>query len=257
MVDKSHDLYSSDTYWEMHSSMFGEDADWKVRKLIAFLHDFDIAAFGNPITELDIGGGSGIILKELSAHLLDKGVKSKKNALDISPLALRAQQQNNPDMERIFCEDINKTSLKDKEIDLVLMIDVLEHIPQPTQALKELKRISKYVIFKVPLEHNFWYEITDLIQRGKFRKNNIEIVGHINKYDLNSLKSQIEKHCGKIIKLEFTNYPQYAQIRAHSLQMGIRQKLPYLVASYIFRVSPRLCSFVFLDFALLLVKCYQ
>ncbi|GAI48024.1 unnamed protein product, partial [marine sediment metagenome] len=32
------------------------------------------------------------------------------------------------------------------------MVDVLEHIPNPTAALKELRRISQYIIFKVPLE---------------------------------------------------------------------------------------------------------
>ena len=109
---------------------------------------------------------------------------------------LEIQKRRNPDLARVLNEDIRKTSLSDKEIDLTLMIDLLEHVPNPTEALEEVKRISKFVILKVPLDDNLLARIGNFIWRGERRRRAIETVGHINVYRLSKLKHQMEKHAG-------------------------------------------------------------
>ena len=44
---------------------------------------------------------------------------------------LDVQRKNNPDIKQTLNEDIRHTSLRDKHIALMLMIDVLEHVPKP------------------------------------------------------------------------------------------------------------------------------
>ena len=41
---------------------------------------------------------------------------------------LEIQEKRNPDLKKALNEDIHKTSLDSKEIDLSLMIDLLEHV---------------------------------------------------------------------------------------------------------------------------------
>lgn len=203
---------------------------------------------------LDVGGGAGLILKIIANEIENKyGVKVNKYLLDLSPLALEIQKKTNPDWKKALNENICNTSLQTKEIDLTLMIDVLEHIPDPILALKEIRRVSKFMILKVPLEYNLYYNIGDLLKKGKFRRQQIETYGHINVYDFSELKSQIEKYAGKVSSYEFTNAHQY---RLSKNNMGLRSKAINSIASHLYRLSPTLCSRIFFDHVIALLECY-
>ena len=66
----------------------------------------------------------------------------------------------------------------DGEFDLVLAIEVLEHIPQPERALKEIARVCKgHVVFSVPLEP-IW-RIGNMA-RGRYIGQLGNTPGHVN-----------------------------------------------------------------------------
>jgi len=170
---------------------------------------------------------------------------------------LKIQNERNVDLKKALNEDICKTSLGDKEIDLTLMIDVLEHVPNPIKALEEVKRISKFIILKVPLENNILLNAMDFITKGKVRQELIETVGHINVYNFNKLNYEIEKHAGYVLDSYYTNVFDYVKNSEHyKNKMSTRSKLMNFVAGHTFKASPKLSSIVFSDFAMILVKCY-
>jgi len=138
---------------------------------------------------------------------------------------------------------------------LVLMIDVLEHIPEPSRALEELRRIARFVIFKIPLEDNIYDNTLNLFSRGKYKKAILEKSGHISSYNFRKLKSQIEAYAGDITDYYFTNvFRYYLNSEYYRNQMSRLGKLHYRIASYTYKLSPRLCSYIFSDFVMLLVK---
>ncbi|MHA1253124.1 MAG: methyltransferase domain-containing protein [Candidatus Helarchaeota archaeon] len=251
-------LYLTDDYIRKNPSLHKEDSLWKVSKIIPLIDRFIYYNNKNIINLLDVGGGSGIILKTISTYINEKfNIMINKFALDLSPMMLEIQQKNNPDLKKILNENICKTSFNKKEIDLILMIDVLEHIPNPIESLKELKRIAKFIIFKVPLEDCLDYKIRNFIKRGKVRKSRIEKVGHINIYNINKLKNQIEKYLGHILYFYYTNVFEYFhKSEYYKNKLKIRNKLTNSIARYIFKKSPKLCSLLFYDFVMILVKCY-
>lgn len=170
---------------------------------------------------------------------------------------LKIQKERNPNLKKALNEDICETSLTNKEIDLTLAIDLLEHVPNPTEALEELKRISKFVIFKVPLEDNLLTNTMNFIRRGKVRQHAIETVGHINVYRYSKLKYEIEKHTGHVLDYYFTNVFDYVmKSEYYNKEMKIRSKLVNFAGVNLFKLSPKLCSFIFCDFVMILVKCY-
>jgi len=171
---------------------------------------------------------------------------------------LGIQKKRNPHFKKALNEDIRKTSLGNKEIDLTLMIDVLEHVPNPTEVLEEVKRISKFVIFKVPLEDNLLLKTWNFVRRDKPRQHLIETFGHINVYNLGKLKYQIEKHMGQVLDFYFTNVFDYYYRNSEHYKNGMKigNKLINFVAAHVFRLSPELCSFIFNDFVMILFKCY-
>jgi ubiquinone/menaquinone biosynthesis C-methylase UbiE len=170
---------------------------------------------------------------------------------------LEIQKKRNPNIKRTLNEDISKTSLANKEIDLTLTIDVLEHVTNPTETLKELQRISKFVIFKVPLEDNLLLRTLDFIKKGWYRQHAIEIMGHINVYNFNKLKHQIADHTGEILEYYFTNVFEYFLNSEQYKNRDAKNKLRISIASYVFRLSPKVCSFIFTDFVMILVKSYK
>ena len=150
----SKNIYLTDEYVENVPNLHIQDSVWKTEKIIPFIDKIDFSK-KKQISILDVGGGAGEILKLISNYInAEYKINLKKYMLDLSPKMLNIQKKVNSDYYQVFNEDIRHTSISDKEIDITLMIDVLENIPKPELALKELKRISSYVIFKVPLENN-------------------------------------------------------------------------------------------------------
>ena len=98
----------------------------------------------------------------------------------------------------------------------------------------------------------------NLVKRGEPRQRGIETVGHINIYNVSKLKYQIEKHTGQVLNFYFTNvFDYYRNSENYKSNMNPRGKLINFLGAYMFRLSPRVCAFMFTDFAMILVKCYQ
>ena len=249
------ELYSTDEYISKNPSLHEVDSPWKIDKIIPLVDEMINLCHKKQMNLLDVGGGAGLILKEVSSYIeRTYGVHVDKYALDLSPGMLKIQVKNNPDAKALN-EDIRKTSLSNKEIDLVLMIDVLEHVPNPIKALEELTRISKMAIFKVPLDNNVLSNTRSIITHGKSRKQSIESIGHINSYNFNSLRHQIETNGGRILNSYFTNVFDYFLSSNHyAPKMNNKSKAVNCVASYTFKISPSSCSYLFGDFAMLLIK---
>ena len=250
-------FYVTDEYIVKNPSLHEQDSPWKVSKIIPLIDTFVKGLNRDEINLLDVGGGAGLILNMTSTYIEETyKIKVNKFALDLSPGMLKIQKKRNPDLKKALNEDIRKTSLGNKEIDLTLMIDLLEHVPNPTEALEEVKRISKFVIFKVPLEDNLLLRALDFIKRGRYRQRAIEIMGHINVYNFNKLKHQVEDYTGEMSDYYFTNVFAYFLNSEHYIKnMDAKNKLQNSIASYVFRLSPKLCSFIFTDFVMILVKC--
>lgn len=255
MSEQNKKFYQFDEYIRKNPSLHVEDSSWKVSKIIPLIDAF-IHYFNDKIKILDVGGGAGLILKDISKYIENGcGIIVNKYALDLSPGMLKIQKLNNPDIIKALNEDICDTSLDEKEIDLILMIDVLEHIPNQIVALEEMKRISRFIIFKVPLEDNLCSRIWNFAMRGKPRQYAIENIGHINIYNFITLKYQIEKYTGWINYYAFTNNFDRTRKR-HYKKTTLLNWIVGFLGGFMFRISPKICSLLFPDFIMILVKCY-
>lgn len=254
----NNNLYNSGSYFKKYPTLHIEDSEWKFTKLIHFLNKFNDQISTPEIRILDIGGGAGQILKKVSRYMETVHHKTvHKYALDISSKTLEMQRIVNPDLRDTFNEDICKTSLLRKKIDLALMIDVIEHVNNQKLALCEIKRISNYAILKVPLEYNLYSRLYNFIKRGEPRRCAVKNLGHINIYNVEKLINQIRTHTGEILLLKFTNvFSYYLNEKFYEEKISRMDRTMYFFADKIFKVSPKITSFLLTDFVILLVKCY-
>ena len=133
------------------------------------------------------------------------GVDISKGMLGIALMEGRIKKALN--------EDITKTSLKNGFADIVILGDVLEHISNYNEAIKEAKRVLKRkgIIFcSVPYDTNFslWKPLFNLycLIRGYVLGSEHHKVfgGHINHFSPKKIKEELEKQGLRVIK-QFNN----------------------------------------------------
>jgi ubiquinone/menaquinone biosynthesis C-methylase UbiE len=249
-------MYTTDEYVRKNPSMHKQDSPWKIEKIRPVL-DMVAARLGSTMTILDVGGGAGEILAGAADYLRQAhGKEVTKYTIDLTPAMLKEQVKTNPDIKKPMLGDIRQTTLADKESDVTLMIDVLEHVPDPNAALREIGRTSRYAVFKVPLEDNLYDRIYDARRKGALRKLRIEQIGHINVYSYSSLKRDLEQHLGRVVYSAFTNAAAYhLSLPETRKAMSGKELLMNRLASSLHHVSGRLASRLFCDFVVMLVEC--
>lgn len=118
---------------------------------------------------LDIGCGDGLLLE----HLKNKG--HDVSGVDISAKAIEICKQRGLKCSQMDITD--KLPFTDSSFDNVLLIDVLEHLFQPQDVLKEAYRVCKKNIFiSVPNFVSFPARLQVLL--GKVPENNTARDGH-------------------------------------------------------------------------------
>ncbi|NJD54801.1 MAG: class I SAM-dependent methyltransferase [Nitrospirae bacterium] len=252
--DRQENMYASGAYIANNPTLDAEDVPWKITKLVPLVDLFLQRSGHAGVRILDVGGGAGLYLKEISDHIRASNITVEKHAVDLSVEMLRRQQENNPDLESVVEGSIEKTLFRDKEFDLVLMVDVLEHVSDVPAALRELKRIAKYVIFKVPMENNLYYNLLNLIKMGGLRRDIFRKVGHLNFYSFGTLRRQLES-IGAMVRCDFTNVFEFYLSEGYHRKTGLKERMVFSAAAYVFRLSPRLCARLFPDSVACLVQC--
>ncbi len=148
----------------------------------------------HPKTILDVGCGEGFVLNSLRKHDIGKDLIG----IDYSKTAISIGKKLHPSLD-LREGTIYKLPFKDNSFDLVLCLEVLEHLDDPKAALKELTRVSKkYTILSVPNEP--WFMIGNFL-RGKNMKRWGNDIEHINHWSAGSFKKFVQKYT-KIYKIK-------------------------------------------------------
>lgn len=122
-----------------------------LHEMIRFYRAFIIKMFLNPATCLDVGCGTGRMVKWLRFFGIDAhGIEISKQALEMAEPSLKQYLKEG---------DITKLPVEDKQYDLVVTFDVLEHVERGKikKAVEESIRVAKkHVMHKIYTRENLW-----------------------------------------------------------------------------------------------------
>lgn len=146
------------------------------------------------IEAIEIGCGEGFSTARLS-ELLPANVtlQASEYVKELVPKA----RKNNPGI-KVTQESVYETKHKDNQFDLVFLLEVLEHLDYPEEALAEIARIIKpggFLILGVPREP-LWCTLN--LARGKYIKHFGNTPGHFNHWSTYTLQKYIKSNFGPI-----------------------------------------------------------
>ena len=216
-------LYLKGDFYE--KSAGGLDAAYKVNQLRQLLvRNQTIFATGNWHIA-DVGCGTGETTIQLHTMMNDLyGIEASVEGYDIHPyIKTREISDSIRYINGDFCQ------IADGIYDLVVLFDVIEHIPDPITFLKVVSGHARLLALHIPLDDSFLSWVRNLPREGLFHP------GHILVFDLPAVINLLA-YSG----LRIQDYAFSPSFQAPSCKKSLSQKLLYPFRSVMYILSPYL-----------------
>jgi len=185
-------IYKSGEYLQTTQSWHAEDSRWKARQIKAIIDRNAV----RPGSIAEIGCGSGAILDALSE--LPELTGARFEGYDISPQAIDIAGRRGNDRIRFFERDL-LSETEARHFDLLLIIDVFEHVPDYLGFVEKCKERATHKIFHIPLDIH-----VSSVLRNAFIANRYTI-GHIHYFTAESALSTLQDAGHEILDCIYTN----------------------------------------------------
>ena len=175
------------------------------KMMAGFFAAFDAMLTGlRPDVVVEVGAGEGRITEHLAATFPDATIVG----LDLPDDELAAEWADAP--RPMFFGDVTRLPFDDASIDLVVGLEVLEHVPSPAHALTEIDRVCRgHTIVSVPREP-IW-RIGNMA-RGRYLRDLGNTPGHVNHWSARSFTRFVDT----VMHVERTATPlPWTMVRAH------------------------------------------
>ena len=139
-----------------------------------------------PRRVLEVGCGEG----HIAGWLTERAPSTSLAALDLSPGMLARAGQRYASVEFV-CGNAFELPFASRQFELVLFLEVLEHLPDPRRALKEARRVcSGQLVASVPREP-IW-RLLNLL-RGAYWRRGGNTPGHLQHWSWRSFRRLLQE----------------------------------------------------------------
>jgi hypothetical protein len=225
-------IYTDGTYLRNNPDWHVDDSPWKAKHVATMLERHGIV----PQTVCEIGCGAGEILRSLSTHLEPS---AKFFGYEISPNAYRICSQKANEKFTFRLADLLDDGAA--HFDLVMAMDVFEHVEDYFGFLRKLRTKGQYKIFHIPLDMS-----AQEVLRGKpmsARKS----VGHIHYFSKDTALATLED-CGYTVIDHF-----YTSGRTDLGGLGWKSHLMKIPRQALYRMNPDAAARVLGGYSLLVL----
>jgi SAM-dependent methyltransferase len=230
-MEKNYSLKNSE-YFQKNPSWDIEDSPWKVTQIIKILKRNNL----NPKSIAEIGCGAGEILFQLHERLSDTTIQFA--GYDISPDAISLTKKRARPRLSFYCEDL---LLRDVFFDIILIIDVFEHVEDYIGFIRNTAAKATYKIYHIPL---------DISVNGVLRNipgTTRDKVWHLH-YFTKDTAIETLKHTGQEIVDSFYTF---VAIEVHNKKLAT--KILNIARRIMYKISPDLTVKLFGGYSLLVL----
>ena len=184
------DIYRDSTYVAHYPTWHAEDSPWKSKQIMKIMNMNNL----KPSTICEVGCGAGEILHQLSKHL---STDIQFYGYEISPQAFNICQKKSKENLTFFLKDLLEET--EEIYDVVMAIDVLEHVVDYWGFLRKLKGRGKYKIFHIPLD----LSVQSVLRGSRILKAR-KSAGHIHYFTKETALATLEDSGYKILGFFYT-----------------------------------------------------
>jgi 2-polyprenyl-3-methyl-5-hydroxy-6-metoxy-1,4-benzoquinol methylase len=166
MTTPKEDIYQSGEYAQNNPTYHVEDSAWKAGQIFTMIRKHGLA----PQTICEVGCGAGEILKRLQLLL---PANCTFSGYEVSPQAFALCQQRENDRLHFFRQDL--LAVDARRFDLLLCIDVIEHVENYLGFLRGLHPKAAQIMFHIPLDLSAQW-----VLRGRPILREREQAGHLH-----------------------------------------------------------------------------
>lgn len=182
-------MYQDGQYLEKNPTWHGQDSPYKARWIAEILGRGGVV----PRTVVEVGCGAGGILRELAERLPDAMLEG----YDISPQALEIARANPHARVTVHEAPVLEES---RRWDLLLAIDVLEHMENPAQWLRDNRPHADRAVVHLPLDLS-----VQTILRGTPILDRRRDLGHIHMFVRGTARALLEENGWEILEERYTS----------------------------------------------------
>ncbi len=154
MANKTNNDYSEANSGYLHANptWHVEDSPWKATQVLKLIQRNNL----QPKIVVEIGCGAGEILNQLQQRMEDKDIEF--SGYEIAPDAFKLAQTREKERLHFFQEDLLQSN---KHFDLLLMMDVFEHVDDYLGFVKASGKKATYKIYHIPLDMSAFSILTN------------------------------------------------------------------------------------------------
>lgn len=223
----------SDKVQESYTNQYDQESiDWrnlgakyKAANIVELTKDISFSSV------LEVGCGEGSILDWLSKWNFSQHL----NGIEISESGLeKIKSKNIKNLNQVLLFDGYKIPFPDKHFDLVICSHVMEHVEHERVLLREIKRVSKYQVFEVPIDFSFFVDK---------KIKHFMSYGHINIYTPALFKFLLQTENFRVVKEKYYLYDDeilkklYANKKMDYLKVKFKHAI-FKLAPYFLRIKP-------------------
>ncbi len=181
----------NNSYKEANPSWHVEDSPWKATQILKLMERNGL----RPKSVVEIGCGAGEVLNQLYQRMEDTTIRF--SGYDISPDAFNFCKAREKDRLRFFHQDLLE---KEETYDLLLMIDVFEHVENYFDFLRRAKEKATYIIYHIPLDLSHFYIMMNGLMKQRKK------VGHIHYFNKDTALASLEETGHEVIDWFYTKH---------------------------------------------------
>lgn len=189
-----HNIYESGEYLRATGQTWhSEDSPWKAQQIMQIIDNNNL----RPNRIAEIGCGAGQVLLELSKHASLRDTEF--HGYDISPHAIELCRKIDKVNLKFSCQNFlaSDVSAHDK-FDILLIIDVFEHVPDYIAFVQQCKAKAIHKIFHIPLD----IHVSSILRNSLLRSRNT--VGHLHYFTADTAISTLQDAGHKIVDYSYT-----------------------------------------------------
>jgi len=213
-------IYSGEDskYSNMANNWHTDDSPWKAKQILKIIKKNNI----DPQHIVEVGCGAGEILYSMDREMKNPNVHFEGYDIAVDAIKM-ATSKTSPNID-FYCNDFTET--QGENYDLLLMIDVFEHVPDYIGFIERCMSRAKYKIFHIPLEIHLSSILRNKLVGAR------ESVGHLHYFTKETALATLEDVGLKVIDSFYTD--------GSSISTKWRTKFANIPRSLMFPVFPDL-----------------